>query len=231
MADGNGSSVVDRHIRVAVVMTDDQRVRRVCSALAGPEIDVVRAGGIDDVRHDFSGGTVDLVVTDQLSPEGAIGDGVLGVIGLPMPPVVVVAPNRVVGVESLEAGAADYVVEPFAARELRARALIRASVASASASDFGELRVDHASRRVSVRGADVELTPREYDLLAFLAARPGRVFTRQELLEAVWAASTGWQSPSTVTEHVYRLRRKIEENLRRPRWIVTVRGAGYRFDP
>lgn len=231
MADGNALPVVGQHIRVAVVMTDDSRVRRVRSALTGHEIEVVQAVSLDDLPDELSGESVDLVITDHVSPEGVIGEAVVGLLGLPMPPVVVVAPNRVVGVESLEAGAADYVVEPFAARELRARALIRASVASASASDFGELRVDHASRRVSVRGADVELTPREYDLLAFLAARPGRVFTRQELLEAVWAASTGWQSPSTVTEHVYRLRRKIEENLRRPRWIVTVRGAGYRFDP
>lgn len=228
MADRSGSPVVG-HVRVAIVMTDDRRVGRVRSALTDPQIEVVRAGSIDEVRHESSGTPVDLVVTDQL--EGAIGEGVPGLFGSPMPPVVVVAPSRVVGVESLEAGAADYVVEPFVDRELRARALLRASAARASTGDFGELRIDHASRRVTVREAVVELTPREYDLLAFLTARPGRVFTRQELLEAVWAASAEWQSPGTVTEHVYRLRRKIEKNSQVPRWIVTVRGAGYRFDP
>lgn len=231
MADGNALPVVGQHIRVAVVMTDDSRVRRVRSALTGHEIEVVQAVSLDDLPDELSGESVDLVITDHVSPEGVIGEAVVGLLGLPMPPVVVVAPNRVVGVESLEAGAADYVVEPFVGRELRARAMLRASAGTTSTGSFGDLRIDRASRRVSVRGAVVDLTPREFDLLAFLAARPGRVFTRTALLEVVWATSSEWQSLDTVTEHVYRLRRKIEENPQHARWIVTVRGAGYRFDP
>ena len=77
----------------------------------------------------------------------------------------------------------------------------------------------------------VDLTPKEFDLLAFLAASPRRVFTRSELLEEVWSSSTAWQDPDTVTEHVRRLRRKIESDPDRPEWITTVRGVGYRFDP
>jgi two-component system phosphate regulon response regulator PhoB len=77
----------------------------------------------------------------------------------------------------------------------------------------------------------VPTTAKEFDLLAFLAASPRQVFTREELLRQVWSSSSEWQDPATVTEHVRRLRLKIEAEPDRPRWIVTVRGVGYRFDP
>ncbi|MDH3731590.1 MAG: response regulator transcription factor, partial [Acidimicrobiia bacterium] len=97
--------------------------------------------------------------------------------------------------------------------------------------EFGELTIDLQTHDVSSSGELVELTAREFDLLAFLASSPRRVFSREELLDQVWGSSVDWQDPSTVNEHIHRLRRKIEPNPERPRWIATLRGAGYRFTP
>jgi len=82
---------------------------------------------------------------------------------------------------------------------------------------------------VEVDGTPVELTPKEFDLLVFLAATPDQVFTREELLEHVWGSTQEWQDPATVTEHVRRLRLKLEPDPGAPRWLHTVRGIGYRF--
>jgi DNA-binding response OmpR family regulator len=84
---------------------------------------------------------------------------------------------------------------------------------------------------VSVDGRTIELTPKEFDLLAFLAGSPRQVFSRAELLESVWQSSADWQDPATVTVHVRRIRNKIEVDPEAPRWIVTVWGVGYRFEP
>jgi DNA-binding response OmpR family regulator len=84
---------------------------------------------------------------------------------------------------------------------------------------------------VSVGGRQVDVTAKEFELLAYLAAAPRQVFTRAQLLMDVWDSSPEWQDPATVTVHVGRLRQKIEEDPAAPRWLVTVRGVGYRFDP
>jgi two-component system phosphate regulon response regulator PhoB len=134
-------------------------------------------------------------------------------------------------------GAADYVSKPTSAEAVAARIhplLPLDGLATPPVRDrlvFPGLTVDRASREVFVRGALVETTAREFDLLALLAASPRRVFSRAELLELVWGSSMRWQRPTTVTEHVRRLRAKIEADPRRPRWVVTVRGVGYRFEP
>ena len=85
--------------------------------------------------------------------------------------------------------------------------------------------------KVLVDGTPVETTAREFDLLVRLASEPGHVMSRAQLLADVWQSSPDWQDPDTVTEHVRRLRRKIERDPARPRWLVAVRGAGYRFEP
>jgi DNA-binding response OmpR family regulator len=94
----------------------------------------------------------------------------------------------------------------------------------------GPLDIDLAARSVHLDGISVATTVKEFDLLAFLAARPGRVFSRAELLRHVWQSDPRWQLASTVTEHVRRLRGKIERDASRPSIIRTVRGIGYRFD-
>ena len=94
---------------------------------------------------------------------------------------------------------------------------------------FDGLVIDRTAREVTVDGRSVELTKREFDLLAFLAAHPRRVFSRQELLSQVWGSSEDWQVPATVTEHIRRVRLKVEPDPANPRWIYNVRGVGYRF--
>jgi DNA-binding response OmpR family regulator len=140
--------------------------------------------------------------------------------------------DRIVG---LELGADDYVVKPFSPRELvaRVRSVLRRSRTTHGPStlSFPELDLDLASREVRVREQPVELRRREFDLLAFLCASPRQVFTREQLLRHVWDSEPEWQGVGTVSEHVHRLRAKVEVDPARPRRIVTVRGVGYRFVP
>ena len=142
--------------------------------------------------------------------------------------------DRVLG---LELGADDYVVKPFSPRELAARVRTvlrrsgRANLPSPATSlVFDGLEIDGRSREVRVDGRPVELTAKEFDLLAFLASAPRQVFSRGQLLEQVWESSTDWQDASTVTVHIRRIRRKIERDPNEPRWIATVWGVGYRFE-
>jgi DNA-binding response OmpR family regulator len=141
--------------------------------------------------------------------------------------------DRVLG---LRMGADDYVVKPFSYLELVARidTVLRRSAAQRPSSAprvFGSIVIDTTSREVMKDGHLVDITAREFDLLAFLTASPRQVFSRQQLLEQVWASSAEWQDPATVTEHVRRLRGKLEDDPDQPRSIVTVRGVGYRFEP
>ena len=138
-------------------------------------------------------------------------------------------------VDVLEAGADACVAKPFTPREIGAAvtALLRraASTRSTERLEFDGLIVDLATREVEVRGEIIPMPAREFDLLAFLASSPRQVFTRAQLLENVWSAAEGWVGIATVTEHIRRLRTRIEKDPKAPRWIITVRSVGYRFDP
>ena len=142
--------------------------------------------------------------------------------------------DRVVG---LEIGADDYIAKPFSPREVvaRVRAVLRRSPAADARQDDDPIRfdggeIDQRARTVTVRGRPVSLTPKEFDLLLFMAGNPGQVFDRVALLEELWDFAFDGD-PATVTVHVRRLREKIERDPSRPRHLVTVWGAGYRFDP
>ena len=140
-------------------------------------------------------------------------------------------PERVRG---LELGADDYVVKPFSPRELAARVqavLHRPAVKARNPlREFDGLTINVASHEVTLHGKPVQLTAKEFDLLCFLAHSPHQVFTKAQLLHHVWDSSPGWQTEATVSEHVHRLRGKIEADSSKPVRIVTVRGSGYRFD-
>jgi len=142
--------------------------------------------------------------------------------------------DRIVG---LELGADDYVAKPFSPREVvaRVRAVLRRSApdepnAPDDALTFGDLEIDPGRREVRVGGEDVRLTRKEFDLLHHLASTPGVTRTRTQLLEDVW--DFAWDGdPQTVTVHVRRVREKIERDPSSPRWLLTVWGVGYRFEP
>jgi DNA-binding response OmpR family regulator len=142
--------------------------------------------------------------------------------------------DRVTG---LELGADDYVVKPFSPRELAARVngvLRRVGGRESNPPqiiEFDGLVIDPLAREVRLDDKIVDMTPKEFDVLAFLAGSPRQVFSRAQLLEQVWQSSPDWQDPATVTVHVRRIRNKIEVDPEKPRWITTVWGVGYRFEP
>jgi DNA-binding response OmpR family regulator len=136
----------------------------------------------------------------------------------------------------LELGADDYITKPFSIREFRSRVralLRRASAPRYEARDeatieIDGLRIDPARRVVELDGTPVQLTYVEFELLRTLAARPGRVFSRQSLLSALWGGAE-YREPRTIDVHVRHLREKLEPDPGEPRYILTVRGVGYRF--
>jgi DNA-binding response OmpR family regulator len=145
--------------------------------------------------------------------------------------------DRVLG---LELGADDYVTKPFSPRELvaRVRAVLRRSQAAAGSIPTealqvpivaGDLRIDPSAHSVTLADRPLSLTLREYELLLFLARRPGQVFTREQLLDHVWGYTFA-SDASTVTVHIRRLREKIEDDPAAPRRIQTVWGVGYKFE-
>jgi DNA-binding response OmpR family regulator len=178
----------------------------------------------------------DVVLLDLMLP-GVDGLSVLRRLRAGGDPAVIVLTARgdeVDRVLGLELGADDYVVKPFSPREVvaRVRAVLRRGSGPAAPSPIhaGEIVLDPARRCVEVAGEDVPMTRKEFDLLAHLAANPRQVFTRVQLLDAVWGHT--WQgSAETVTVHVRRLREKIERTPSDPEHVLTVRGVGYRFEP
>jgi two-component system, OmpR family, response regulator ResD len=226
-----------------LVVEDDLTVAEVV-------VDYLRHAGLEP-RHAVDGQDAleiaaswrpDLVVLDLMLP-GVSGLEVCRRLrggreaGSPLPVIMLTAlgeeSDRVLGLES---GADDYVTKPFSPRELTLRVqavLRRARAADASAAPpppvrSGRLEVDVAARRARGDGRELELTVREFDLLAFFVSHPGRAFTRSELLEHVWGWSFG--DLSTITVYVRRLRDKIERDPASPAQLQTVWGVGYRWE-
>jgi two-component system response regulator ResD len=204
------------------------------------ERDGFRVVGALDVKSGLAAARrepMDLIVLDLGLPDGSGLDLLRTLRSISDVPVIIVTgrseeTDRVVG---LELGADDYLVKPFSQRELaaRIRAVLRRARPEHSPSTIrlGALLIDTAARQISAATTPIALTPLEYTLLAFLAASPGQTFSPQQLLEHVWDSSGEWQTPSTVAEHIYRVRRKLlAHNVTVPR-ITTVRGFGYRLDP
>ena len=191
-----------------------------------------------------AGGTFDLVVLDLMLP---VLDGLalcrsLRSNGHGVPILMVTAreseSDRILG---LDCGADDYLTKPFSLRELvaRVRAIFRRIELQAQAPspnpldsallEVGDISVDPGRRVATVRGEDVRLTPREFDLLLFFCQSPGRVFRRMELLQEVWGyAYEGYDH--AVNSHINRLRSKIEEDPNAPELILTVWGVGYKLN-
>ncbi len=184
----------------------------------------------------------DLVVLDLMLP-GIDGIEVMRRLHeLPGRPIAVILltargeeSDRIVG---LRRGADDYVVKPFSPTELVARveAVLRRLAPAAAADEaappieVGPLRIEPASRRAFRDGEEIQLTQREFDLLAYLAMHPGQVFSRDQLMEVVWDMPY-FEDTSTVTVHVRRLRAKLGDDPAHPRFIETVWGVGYRLRP
>jgi two-component system, OmpR family, response regulator RegX3 len=215
---------------VKILLVEDE------DAIADPLADGLRREGFGVQRVATGGDALtapepDLVLLDLRLPDI---DGIEVCRKLRMrsdvPVIIITAKGEEIDkVVGLEIGADDYLVKPFGFRELlaRIRAVTRRSAAQPSRHGtvrVGELAVDPAARRATVGDRELELTPKEFDLLCLLASDPGKVFSKPEILEKVWD-TTWYGSAKTIDVHVASLRRKLGD----PRWIDTVRGVGLRL--
>jgi DNA-binding response OmpR family regulator len=220
--------------RILIVEDDESTAEAIAFHMRAAGLEpTVAADGLAGLRA-LRSSSPDAVVLDLMLP-GMSGLDVCRDVqrgANPMPVVLLTAlgeeHDRVLG---LDLGADDYVTKPFSPRELvlRVGSVLRRARPGAAVLIDGALRVDQAARRAEMHGCELALTTREFDLLAFLLAHPGRAFSRGELLTEVWGWSFG--DESTVTVHVRRLREKIEADPTRPRRIATIWGTGYRYDP
>jgi two-component system phosphate regulon response regulator PhoB len=229
---------MNRFARILVVDDNDEIRRLLVVALEFEGYDVEQAAGGMEAFERIDQEPPDLVLLDITMPVIS-GIEVLEAIrrrSSSMPVILLTGmsaeENRVRG---LKLGADDYVMKPFSTPELMARveAVLRRSHAGVDPLEVinhAGLKLDSVSRELWIEGEPVELTAREFDLLLFFAARPGRVFTRHQLLRDVWRSSSTWQQASTVTEHVHRLRNKLGKRPDGTPWITTVRSVGYRFE-
>ncbi len=218
-----------------LLVEDDPRVRmEILDSLRAQGMRVEWAPSLARARAALAGG-FDLMVLDLGLPDG---DGLdlcrdLRLSGRDLPILILTArgePEQ--RVRGLEVGADDYLAKPYHGAELvaRVRALLRRSGRSAplGRAHAGSLWADPGSRRAGVGERELELTPKEFELLHFLLAHPGRAWTREQLLDRIWGMGYAG-GPRTVDLHVTRLRKKIEDDPGDPRWLQTVWGVGYRL--
>ncbi len=245
----SGSSVGQPSARTMIAMADastillvddEESVQKLLTyPLEREGFRVVAARDGEEALRRFAEEPVDLVVLDLMLPKL---DG-LEVCkrlrsGSTVPIIMLTArDDELDKVLGLELGADDYITKPFSIREFRSRvrALLRRAAAPRAGDrtedeviDVGELRIDVPRRTVEVRGQEAQLTFVEFELLRVLAAAPGRVFSRRQLLERL-RGGADYREPRTIDVHVRHLREKIERNPHEPELILTVRGVGYRF--
>lgn len=223
-------------IRVLVVEDTESMAALIRHSLEAHGFSVDVAPTLHEAREQLIDRPPDIVLLDVDLPDGSGFQLLREAGGSRGAPVVILTSHgaeedRVLG---LELGAEDYVLKPFFPRELAMR--LRRAVTRQHGTDrptvaYGDLVIDLTAREVTVRGEQIRLTRREFDLLAHLAAAPRRVFSREQLLREVWRSSPDWQTTATITEHIRRLRRKLEIDPLHPRWIVTSGTSGYRFEP
>jgi DNA-binding response OmpR family regulator len=223
-----------------LLVDDEDSVRKVLAfPLERDGYVVVQAADGEEALRQFAAHTIDLVVLDIMLPRLDGLEVCKRLRATSTVPIIMLTArddelDKVIG---LELGADDYITKPFSIREFRSRVRALLRRAKAPHTPAGEpverlehdgLVIDIPRRSVEVRGAPVQLTYVEFELLRTLAAQPGRVFSRRMLLEALWK-SADYRDPRTIDVHVRHLREKLEAEPRTPEFILTVRGVGYRF--
>jgi DNA-binding response OmpR family regulator len=222
-----------------ILVDDEESLQKLLTfPLARDGFRVVPAHDGEEALDRFAQERVDLVVLDVMLPKLDGLEVCRRLRATSSVPILMLTArddelDKVLG---LELGADDYMTKPFSVREFRSR--VRALLRRASAPrhepgaeeviEADGLRIDPGRRRVDVRGGEVTLTYVEFEILRAMAERPGRVYTRQALLERLWGDSD-YRDPRTIDVHVRHLREKLEQDPRRPEYIFTVRGVGYRF--
>lgn len=234
-----GMTLTDFQGCSVLVVDDEPMVREVVAAyLTRDGFSVTEAADGRSALEHVETQPTDLIVLDVMLPE-TDGLSVLAAVREQgdTPVILLTArgeeTDRVLG---LELGADDYLVKPFSPRELaaRVRTVLKRTMGPSRQGErleFPGISIDPVLRQVVVAGDQVELTPKEFDLLFFLSSSPRQVFSRAQILDHVWDSNSDWQDPSTVTVHIRRLRQKIEGDTQSPERLVTVWGVGYRFNP
>src|SRR6267142_4609348 len=222
-----------------LVVDDEPQITRVLkTTLSSQGYGVRSASDGEDALRQLKGWSPDLIITDLRMPNVDGLELCRRVRTQSRLPIIVlsVKGEETIKVEALDAGADDYITKPFSTNELLAR--VRAALRRASAPqqpdseiiEIGDFRIDFAERAVTVRKQDVRLTPKEFDLLAYLAKHPGKVITHRVLLAAVWGPNSTEQ-PEYLRVFVGHLRKKLETDDSIPHYIVTEPWVGYRFEP
>ncbi len=223
-----------------LVVDDEPMVREVLTQYLDAEgFDVIEAGDGEEAVAAIAERTPALVLLDLMLPKRNGLEVLKFIRGTSQLPVILLTARgeETDRVRGLEAGADDYVVKPFSAREVvaRVKTVLRRSGDGGDAAplltEFGDITVDPARRIVEKNGEVIDLPRKEFELLTCFLAHPGEALSREDLLRKVWASSTEWQDPSTVTVHVRRLRGRLESDPSAPAHFVTVFGVGYRFEP
>ncbi len=227
-----------------LLVDDDEAVPKVLGVpLERDGYEVVQVSDGEEALRRFEDAAVDLVVLDIMLPrlDGLEVCKQMRAQSSSVPIIMLTArDDELDKVLGLELGADDYITKPFSIREFRSRvrALLRRARAPHVPGDVGSqaivvdgLVIDLSRRTVELEGASVQLTYVEFELLATLAAHPGRVYSRRSLLQSLWG-SADYRDPRTIDVHIRHLREKLERDSRNPQHILTVRSVGYRFrDP
>ncbi|MDI3256473.1 MAG: response regulator transcription factor [Kyrpidia sp.] len=218
-----------------VIVDDEPQIRkflRVSLRAHGHET-IEAENGAEGLRQ-VTAGKPDLVILDLGLPDMSGVEVLRAIREWSSVPVIVlsVQEQEEDKIRALDAGADDYVTKPFGMGELLARIRVALRHAAGGAGDpviaLGPLVIDLGARQVSVEGRAIKLTPTEYELLKALASHPGRVMTHRQLLRAVWGSAFE-QDIHSLRVYIAQLRRKIERDPARPRWILTEPGVGYRL--
>jgi two-component system response regulator RegX3 len=231
--------VVDPDGRIVVLIVEDEPsyVDALSIGLVGEGFVVAAASTLADARAQFVAVKPDILLLDVMLPDGSGVDFCRELRATSSVPIIMVTARseEVDVILGLEFGASDYVTKPYRLRELiaRIRAVLRRS-GNEPASDvimsIGEFRIDTVRRSVVRDGAELELSRKEFDLLALFASRLGQVVTRDECLDEIWWGRD-LADTRTLDTHVKRLRQKLEADPGNPIHLLTIRGVGFRLDP
>ncbi len=220
-----------------LVVDDDKDILKVLKAnLEIHNFAVFTADCWERAESALSSSSFDIIILDIMLPDD---NGVdicyrLRRDGLSIPIIMLTARDKLSDkVMGLECGADDYVVKPFETLELIARikaCLRRTPEIQVENINMGKIIIDNRARTVRARGREVELTPKEYDLLLFFATHRGEVISRKKIKKNVWKNSSLYSWSRVIDVHIQHIRQKIEKDAANPEYIITIPGVGYKFD-
>jgi two-component system, OmpR family, KDP operon response regulator KdpE len=222
-----------------LVVDDEAQITRVLkTTLSSQGYGIRTAADGEQALQEMKTWTPDLIITDLRMPNMNGLELCRRVRMQSRIPIIVlsVKGEEAIKVEALDAGADDYVTKPFSVNELLARvraALRRVSTSENTANsviEIGDFRIDVPAHKVEVKHQEVRLTPKEFDVLVYLARHPGKVLTHRSLLAALWGANS-IEQPEYLRVFVGHLRKKLEADENAPRYIITEPWIGYRFEP